>query len=248
VVSHPDVVLRLKQFVCVRLDHDQMQKHKIRLKVPTQGNQVLLTPTGDYVPGTDPRGKRYPIEEFVTLLDQVLKDYPPNPDTKDDLKLSWFWWNPKDQGLPGHFDADAIARLDRKPVLTVSGSVPDWLERPEFLRRHLRQFIWTRGTPNGPPQLTVRMLEPQHKKLLVVNLAEANPTELGTLLDKVWLAYMRERPMTARGYIDNAHGNWLKPVMEKAHLEELRVREEAEQGTLTPPGRTESPDSKRPRQ
>ncbi len=236
-VSHPEVVKRLKQFVCLRLDHDQMQKHKGRLKVPTQGNQVLLTPKGEYVPGTDPHGKRYPIEEFVALLDKVLKDYPPNPEKRDELKLAWFWWNPRDQGLPGHFGADAIARLDRKPVLTVSGPLPEWLDRPDFLRRHLRQFIWTHGAKDGPARLTVCMLEPQKKELLAVDLENTEPATLSQELDRAWLKYMKERPLTARGYIDNAYGNWLKKVMEKAHAEEVQVREQARKDTLTAPGR-----------
>jgi hypothetical protein len=237
VVSHPEVNRRLREFVCVRLDHDQMQKHKGRLKVPTQGNQVLLDPSGEYVPGTDPRGKRYDVREFVDLLDRVLRDYPPKPETKDDLRLAWFWWNPKDQGLPGHFGAEAISRLDRKPVLTVSGPVPDWLDRPEFLRNHLRQFIWTRGDPGGEFRLTVRQLEPHRKELLALNRAETDPEEVSRSLDKAWLEYMKVRPLTARGYIDNEHGNWLRRVMEEVHREELRVREEAVNGTLLPPGR-----------
>jgi hypothetical protein len=237
VVSHPEVVKRLRQFVCIRLDHDQMQKHKGRLKVPTQGNQVLLTPRGEYVPGTPPRGKRYPVKEFVALLDKTLADYPPRPETRDDLKLAWFWWNPRDQGLPGHFGANAVARLDRKPVLTVSGPVPDWLGRPDFLRRHLREFIWTRGAKDGPARLTVRMLEPERKQLLALDLEKANPDALGRQLDRAWLGYMKERPLTARGYIDNEYGHWLKKVMEKAHAEEVRVRAEAQKGTLSPPGR-----------
>jgi hypothetical protein len=237
VVSHPEVVKRLKRFVCVRLDHEQMQRHRGRLKVPTQGNQVLLTPKGEYVPGTDPRGKRYPVEAFVALLDRVLKDYPPDPERGDDLRLAWFWWNPKDQGLPGNFGAAAEARLDRKPVLTVSGPVPGWLGRPEFLRRHLRQFVWTRGAKGGPSRLTVRMLEPERKELLAVGLENATPAELSRELDRAWLTYMRERPLTARGYIDNAHGGWLKEVMEGAYEEEVRAREEARKGTLRAPGR-----------
>src|SRR5947209_3363711 len=205
-----------------------MQRHRGRLKVPTQGNQVLLTPKGGYVPGTDPRGRRYPITEFVALLDRVLKDYPPTPGRKDELRLAWFWWNPRDQGLPGHFGADAVARLDRKPVLTVSGPVPGWLDQPDFLRRHLRQFIWTRGPKDGPARLTVRMLEPESKELLALELAKGTPAGLSKTLDRAWLEYMKARPLTARGYIDNPHGSWLKDVMEKAHQEELRVRNEAE--------------------
>jgi acylphosphatase len=218
-----------------------MQKHKGRLKVPTQGNQVLLTPAGEYVPGTEPRGKRYPVEEFVALLDRVRKDYPPNPRTKDDLKLAWFWWNPRDQGLPGVFGADTIARLDRKPVLTVSGPVPDWLDRPDFLRLHLRQFIWTRGAKDGPARLTVRMLEPERKELLMLEPEKTAAAPLSRELDRAWLEYMKERVLTARGYIDNEYGNWLKKVMEKAYEEEVRVREEAKKGTLSPPGRENGP-------
>jgi acylphosphatase len=237
VVSHPEVVKRLRQLVCIRLDHDQMQKHKSRLKVPTQGNQVLLTPRGEYVLGTDPRGKRYDVKDFVSLLDRTLRDYPPHPERKDDLKLAWFWWNPRDQRLPGHFGADAIARLDRKLVLTASGPLPEWLDQPDFLRRHLRQLIWARAARDGPARLTVRMLEPQEKELLALDPTQTTPVELSKALDRAWLQYMKERPLTARGYIDNAHGGWLKQVMERAHEEELRVRDEARKGSLTPPGR-----------
>jgi acylphosphatase len=241
VVSHPDVVRRLRQFVCLRLDHDQMQKHKGRLQVPTQGNQVLLTPKGEYVPGTAPRGQRYPVPEFVALLDRVLKDYPPTPEREDDLRLAWFWWHPQEQGLPGHFGADAIARLDRKPVLTVAGPAPAWLDRPDFLRWHLRQFIWTRGAKGGPARLTVRMLEPERRELLARDLGKSTPAALSRDLDRAWREYLKVRPLTARGYIDNPHGHWLKKVMEQAHAEELRVRDEATRGTLTPPGRADAP-------
>jgi hypothetical protein len=237
VVSHPEVVKRLRQFVCIRLDHDQMQKHKSRLKVPTQGNQVLLTPKGEYVPGLEPRGKRYPVEEFVALLDRTLKDYPPTPENRGDLNLSWFWWNPRDQGLPGHFGADAISRLDRKPILTISGPIPEWLSSSDFLCRHLRQFIWTRGTKDGASRLTVRMLEPERKEFLSLDLEKATAVTLGKELDRAWTDYMKVRPLIARGYIDNQHGNWLKKVMEEAHREEQRVQEEGIKGLLVPPGR-----------
>ena len=236
-VSHPDVNRRLREFVCIRLDHDQMQKHRGRLLVPTQGNQVLLDPRGHYIPGIEPRGRRYDIPTLVALLDRVLKDYPPNPRTKDDLKLAWFFWNPKDQGLPGHFGAPFISRLDRKPMLTVSGPVPAWLDEPAFLRKHLRQFIWTRGPADGPSRITVRMFEPQPKELAALDLAAADPADVSRALDGAWLEYMKVRPLVARGYIDNPHGNWLRQVMEEIHKEELAVREQALKGTLTPPGR-----------
>jgi hypothetical protein len=61
--------------------------------------------------------------------------------------------------------------------------------------------------------------------------------ELGRLLDRDRLASMEERPMTARGDIDNPHGRWLEAVMEGADREGLRIRREASEGTPTPPGR-----------
>ena len=270
-VSHPDVLGRLKEFVCVRIDWEQMQKHKSRLRVPTQGNQVVLDPKGNYIPDIRPRGKRYPVEELVALLDRVLAQFPPDPEHGGDLDLSWFLFNSEEHGLPRYAGCEFLARVDRKPLLTVSGEIPAWLERPAFLRKHLRQFVWTRGERSGPPQLTVRQLEPERQVLLDVSLATATtepatgaskadsaastptstagapPVTLGDQLDAAWLEYMKTRPRIARGYIDNPHGNWLRPVLEKVHLEELETEKRARNGTLLPPGRAadaESPASR----
>ena len=236
-VSHPDINRRLREFVCVRMDWEQMQKHKRRWQTPVQGNQVLLDPKGDYIPGTEPRGKRYPTSELAPLLDRALEQFPPDPRRKDDLKLSWFLWNPKDYGLSGNFGADAVSKLDRKPVLTLSGPVPAWLERPEFLRKHLRQFIWTRGRESGPSRIVLRQVEPQPQELASLTLDSTGPGQVSGALDRAWQSYMAVRPLVARGYIDNPHGRWLKPVMERAHQEEVAVREQALNGTLKPPGR-----------
>jgi hypothetical protein len=198
---------------------------------------VLLDPGGNYIPGIEPRGRRYDIPTLIELLDRVLKDHPPKADAGNDLRLAWFLWNPEDQGLPGHFGARFISRLDRKPMLTVSGPVPAWLDDEAFLRRHLRQFIWTRGPAEGGPRITVRQFEPEPAALTVFHPGQVTADEAGRLLDDAWREYMKVRPLVARGYIDNPHGNWLKPVMEKAHQEELRVRDEALKGTLVPPGR-----------
>jgi hypothetical protein len=237
VVSHPEVNRRLREFVCVRLDHEQMQRLKDQLKVPTQGNQVLFNSLGQYIPGTDPRGKRYEVEEFVELLDRTLAEHRVESPQSDELRLKWFFWNPEDQGLPRYFGAESICRLDRKPLLTLDGPPPDWLDEPQFLRKHLRQFIWKRGERDAGPRLTIVQLEPRRRELASVDLEGISPEGLGEILDRAWIEYMQERPMTARGYFDNPHGNWLRRVMERAHDEELRLRRQAEQGVLAPPGR-----------
>ena len=217
-----------------------MQKHRGRLQIPTQGNQVLLDPHGNYMPGIEPRGKRYRIPELLELLDRVLEQHPPHPERGDDLQLAWFLWNPEEQGLPGHFGAPFISRLDRRPVLTIHGEQPEWLEDGAFLRKHLRQFIWTRGPAEDGPRITIRQLEPQPAELASCHPDEVTPDALSRTLDRVWLDYMRVRPLVARGYIDNPHGNWLKGVMEEVHREELRLRDEALRGTLLPPGRSQA--------
>jgi hypothetical protein len=237
VVSHPEVSRRLREFVCVRMDWDQMQRHKDRWQTPTQGNQVLLDPRGNTLPGTDPRGKRYKIEELIPILDRALKECPPDPRRKNELDLSWFLWNPKSYGYPGHFNAEAVGKLDRKPVLTLSGTIPAWLKDETFLRKHLRQFIWTGGDTSGESRLTLRQMEPEAKELASVTLSSAEPGQVSETLDRAWLEYMKVRPLVARGYIDNPHGNWLKAVMERAYLEELDLREQALKGTLRPAGR-----------
>jgi hypothetical protein len=240
VVSNPEVNRRLREFVCIRLDHEQMQRLKVHLKVPTQGNQVLLNFRGEYIEGTDPRGKRYKVDELVTLLDRVLAEHPLTAAQKDDLKLAWFYWNVEDQGLPPYFGAETICRLDRKPLLVIDGDVPEWLDQPEYLRRHLRQFIWKRGEADAAPRITIRQLEPRRRDLATIDPADVTPERLSELLDDAWRAYMVERPLTARGYIDNEHGNWLRRVMEGAYEDELRIQDEAQRGVLQPPGRDDS--------
>jgi hypothetical protein len=81
------------------------------------------------------------------------------------------------------------------------------------------------------------MLEPARREMLSLDLTKTTAAEAGKVLDAAWLEYMKERPTVARGYIDNPHGNWLRKVMEGAHAEEMRMREEAVKGTLLPPGR-----------
>lgn len=235
-VSHPDVQKRLHQFVCVRLDWEQMMRAKDRygFKVPTQGNQVLLDPKGKYIAGISPTGQRYPIPEFLTLLDLVHRDHPPRAETRDDLRLTWFLF--RKEKRPGG-DASFLSKIDRKPVLTIHGRPPTWIEERSFLEKHLRQFVWTQE-PADSPRISIEMFEPDRRVLASFDLAEVTPAQAGERLDSAWVEYMKVRPMLARGYIDNPHGNWLKNVMEKVHQEEVQVREQALKGLLSPPGRS----------
>jgi hypothetical protein len=177
------------------------------------------------------------VDELTALLDRLHADHPLETPQQDDLQLKWVFWNVEDQGLPPYFGAEAICRLDRKPLLVIDGPVPEWLDQPEYLRQHLRQFIWKRGEADVAPRITVRQLEPRRCDLATIDLADVTPERLSELLDEAWQAYMLERPLIARGYIDNEHGNWLRRVMEGAHEEELRVQDEAQRGVLQPPGR-----------
>jgi hypothetical protein len=203
----------------------------------TQGNQVLLDPNGKYIEGVNPRGQRYEIAELAALLDRVQEQYPGREDRRDDLKLDWFYVNRFAEGARGQLSGDFVSQIDRKPLAIVAGPDESLIGDSEFLRRHVRQYIWERGTTEGPPRILVRHVTFDLADLATIDLAQADADSVSEQLDAVWLEYMKERPMVARGYIDNPHGNWLRRVMEKVHLEELQVREAAEAGTLVPPGR-----------
>jgi hypothetical protein len=61
--------------------------------------------------------------------------------------------------------------------------------------------------------------------------------KLGEALDAAWLAYMKDRPLVAKGYLDNPHGRWMRGQAEQMTTEEQQIREKARAGTLLPPGR-----------
>jgi hypothetical protein len=203
----------------------------------TQGNQVLLDPKGKYIEGINPRGRRYQIDELAALLDRVHKEYPGREDRRDDLKLDWFYVDRFASSARGQLSGSFVSRVDRKALAVVEGKEVALLSKSEFLRCHVRQFIWERGTTDGPPRIVVRQFAPTTTGLVTIDLAAADAAAISRQLDIAWLAYMKERPMVARGYVDNPHGNWLRGVMEPVHLEEVEVRESAIAGTLAPPGR-----------
>jgi hypothetical protein len=203
----------------------------------TQGNQVLLDPQGKPIEGIQPRGRRYQIDELAALLDRVHKEHPGHEDRRDDLKLDWFYVDRFAASARGQLSGSFVSQVDRKPLAIVEGREADLLSKSEFLRRHVRQFVWERGTTEGPLRIVVRQFSPTRTDLATIGLSAVDAAKVSQQMDAAWLGYMKERPMVARGYIDNAHGNWLREVMEQVHLEELEVRKSAEAGTLAPPGR-----------
>lgn len=215
----------------------QQAKKRHGLLGTTQGNQVLLDPKGKHIEGVEPRGRRYQIDELAALLDRVHKAHPGREGRRDDLKLDWFYVDRFAASARGQLSGSFVSRVDRKPLAIVEGREADLLSQSEFLRRHVRQFVWERGTTDGPSRIVVRQFEPTRADLATIELDGSDAEAVSRQLDAAWLAYMKERPMVARGYIDNPHGNWLRDVMEQVHQEEVEVREAAKAGTLAPPGR-----------
>ena len=59
-------------------------------------------------------------------------------------------------------------------------------------------------------------------------------------MDKAWLSYMKDRPLAARGYLENPHGAWMRSVKDQMLSEESEIRRRAATGTLLAPGRKAS--------
>jgi hypothetical protein len=68
-------------------------------------------------------------------------------------------------------------------------------------------------------------------------LTPGPPEALGKALDQAWLTYMKDRPLNARGYLENPHGGWMRSVKDQMLTEESEIRRRAAAGTLLPPGR-----------
>jgi hypothetical protein len=60
-------------------------------------------------------------------------------------------------------------------------------------------------------------------------------------LDAAWLEYMKARPFTARGYLENPHGKWMRRLSDQMIREDEEIRRRAAAGTLLPPGRSNAP-------
>ena len=71
----------------------------------------------------------------------------------------------------------------------------------------------------------------------IAEISATRAEELGQALDAAWIEYMKQRPLTARGYLDNPHGKWMRSVGDQMVSEERELRSRAVAGTLLAPGR-----------
>jgi hypothetical protein len=211
---------------------------------------MLLTPEGKAIPHEQPTREgrrnvvygRHGCDTTAAVLDGVIASHPV---ASGQLKLDWFLWPQKPARRPGGIypvPHTAIAGYARLPFVLVNGPTPAALEDADFLRWHVRQFIWLRGRTNGASELIVRRVADGLKPGLSTELATLKPGELtwqeiGAALDRAWLDYMKDRPLTARGYLDNPHGKWMRSVGPQMIDEEENIRRRAAAGTLPAPGR-----------
>ena len=243
-LSRPEIYQRLaKNFVGLRFDWEQGNHYKERFgSILGTGDQLLLDPSGKLIPPC--KGKvygRHGCDITGDVLEEVTVKHPINSDT---LRMDWFWWSTKAgkrQGgsyPPSH---TAIATYARLPIALVEGALPPALEDSDFLRWHIRQFIWVRGGTNGPSRITITRvkdgLPPGMPTELAVLDSALSAETLGNKLDEAWRTYMKDRPLAARGYLENKHGGWMRSVKEQMLSEESEIRRRAAAGTLLPPGR-----------
>jgi hypothetical protein len=245
VLAKPEIYERLeKGFVGLRFDWEQGNHYKEKFGfILGTGDQLLLDPRGKLIPPC--KGKvygRHGCDITGKVLDEVTFKHPAKT---NELRMDWFWWNTKSSRRKGGSyppSPASIAMYARLPIAKVDGSLPTALENPEFLRWHVRQFIWVRGNTNGVSRITIERVKDGLSPGRSPELAALEPGKLsieafGKELDKAWIAYMKDRPLAARGYLENPHGGWMRSVKEQMLSEESEIRTRAVAGTLLPPGR-----------
>jgi hypothetical protein len=252
VLSKPEVYSKLAgNFIGLRFDWEQGNHYKEKFGfIPGTGDQLFLEPSGKLIPHGErnKEGKttvvygRHGCDTTGAVLDKIIAGHPKK---SDELKLEWFLWAQKQSRRPGgRYPSSwaSIAGYARMPVAFIHGEIPAALNDPEFLRWHVRQFIWVRGETNGLSRIVVSRVKDGLKKGLPTELASidagsVSKKELGEALDAAWLEYAKHRPLVARGYLDNPHGGWMRSVKDQMLTEEQEVRSRALAGTLLAPGR-----------
>ena len=249
-LSKPEVYGRLaNDFIGLRFDWEQGNHYKEKFGfILGTGDQMFLTPAGKPIEHAektrDGRGSTIYGRHGCDTTGPVLEKIAAAQSKKsDELRLEWFLWPDKpSRRAGGRYPAplNSIAGYARMPIAVVHGEIPEALRDSKFLRWHARQFIWARGETNGPGRIVVRRVKDGLKSGLSTEIAEigaTKPEDLGKALDAAWIEYMKQRPLTARGYLDNPHGKWMRSVGDQMVSEERELRSRAVAGTLLAPGR-----------
>lgn len=158
-------------------------------------------------------------------LNRWAGQHPADSKKKNTLRLSWFMMDPAyyrkdvvDDGPYGNITSATgmmeEARQRRRPICRVDGAALTVLENhQEFLSRHVRQYWWEKGDPNGPARLVVlnphdiRKDAPPNELTGKVR-SDRVPTVMGVIdlsgglslekvspgLDECWRQYMAKRP------------------------------------------------------
>lgn len=213
--------------------------------------QFITSPAGELLGGFGRCWKNrcgYPPRE---LLDYAAK-YPSDEKKKNLLKLSWFLADAEyyrndieDDGAWRRFcsaeNALTQARERRRPLARVDGAALALLEDDQdFLRRHVRQFWWVKGDPQGPSRIVVHHSHDLEKgrapKVLGsldlsggLDLAQASPP-----LDEAWRQYMETRPENITHHAGNPSYRKETEVAFKAVDD--RINRLAKAGKILAPG------------
>lgn len=243
--SNPEVTARLaSNFVGLRIDWEQGKQYKDKLgKIPGTGCQTMLDLDGNPMKeygGVDAFASRYNRVLTPKILDDIAAKFParkPQPP----LKIEWFLWPTERKGLwPA--GVEDIANYTRLPQAWIEGPMPAALLNPDFLRWHVREFIWIRGSEKGESRIVVKRVKEGLKPGLPAEIASipaagAPLEKFGKILDDAWMTYMKDRPRTARGYSENPAGKMFERIKDDMIGDEEAIAARARAGTLVAPGR-----------
>jgi hypothetical protein len=245
VFSNPEVRTRLaRNFVALRIDWEQGKHYTDKLgKIPGTGCQTMLdldgSPMKEYG-GVDAFASRYNRVLTPKILDEIAAKFPtrkPEPP----LKIEWFLWPTERKGLwPA--GVEDIANYARLPQAWIEGPMPAALRSSDFLRWHLRQFVWIRGSEKGESRVVIRRVREGLRtglptEIATVSAADVPLEKLGKALDDAWITYMKDRPRTARGYAENPAGKMFDRIKDDMIGDEEAIAAQAAASTLLAPGR-----------
>jgi hypothetical protein len=250
VFSSGDVRGRImNNFVGLRIDWEQGKHYREKLgRIPGTGCQTILDLDGNPLKefgGIDAFATRYNRILTPKILDEISAKFPPKA-KQPALKIEWFLWPVERKGMwPA--SVDDASNYTRTPQAWIEGPMPAALLDSNFLRWHLRQFVWIRGRQTGESRIVVKRVREGLKPGLSPVIAEipaGSPAELGKALDQAWLTYMKDRPRTARGYVENPAGRMFDRIKDHLIGQEETLAAQAAEGKLLAPGR--APGEKAP--